>query len=139
VRSSAAALLLALACAAPAAAAANPWAARANQVCRSWAPRQKEAFQGLKPPRTKADAFKYLSAARPVEAGLLHDLRAIRMPRSAAADKALAAAANDVRELDAARAAYKSDAKRFAELFTRWANDDRATKAFRAAGATDCS
>jgi hypothetical protein len=139
VRSSVAALVLALVCAASAAAASDPWAKRANQVCRSWVPRQKEAFVGLKTPRTKADAFKYLSIARPIEAGLLQDLRAIEVARSPAADKAIAAAANDVRELDSARTAYKRDPKQFLQLFTRWANDDRATKAFKAAGATDCS
>ena len=140
MRSLAAALLVGLVCVAPAAAATSPWAKRANAVCRSWAPRQKAAFTGLKTPRTKADAFKYLRVARPLEAGLLADLRAIKAIRPAAAEKALAAAANDVRELDAAIAAYRaSSTKRFSELFTSWANDNRATKAFDAAGAGDCS
>jgi hypothetical protein len=135
----AAMLLVLLVWADVAAASADPWARRANAVCRSWVPRQKEAFAGLKVPRTKADAYRFLLIARPLEAGLVRDLRAITLPRSAADDRALAAAAQDVRELDAARAAYKGDPSHFLRLFTTWANDDTATAAFKAAGATDCA
>jgi hypothetical protein len=135
----AALLLVLLVWADSAAAAADPWAKRANAVCRSWAPRQREAFAGLKVPRTKADAYRFLLIARPLEAGLVRDLRAIKLPRSAADDRALAAAAKDVQRLDAARAAYKGDSKRFLRLFTSWANDNTATAAFNAAGATDCA
>jgi hypothetical protein len=131
-------VLLVLADAA-AAAAADAWAKRADAVCRSWAPRQKKAFAGLKVPRTSADAYRFLLIARPLEAGLVRDLRAITLQRSPADDRALAAAARDVRELDAARAAYKSDAKRFLRLFATWANDDTASAAFKAAGAADCA
>jgi hypothetical protein len=132
-------VLAALVCAAAATAADDLWAKRANAVCRSWAPRQKAAFAGLKTPKTAADAYRFLGIARPLEAGLLRDLRAITVPHTAAATRALAAAANDVVELDKARAAYKARAKDFLQLFTRWVNDERATRAFAAAGAVDCA
>jgi hypothetical protein len=139
MRACAVAVLVTLACAAAADAASDPWAKRANAVCRSWVPRQKAAFAGLKTPKTPADAYRFLAIARPLEVGLLRDLRAIAPAPSAAAKRALAAAAKDVVELDAARAAYRADAESFLRLFTRWANDDRATKAFAAAGAVDCA
>jgi hypothetical protein len=132
-------LLVTLVGAAAAAAADDLWAKRANAVCRSWAPRQKAAFAGLKRPKTKAETYRFLEIARPLETGLLRDLRAIKASRTAAAKRALAAAANDVVELDAARAAYERNAKDFLQLFTRWVNDDRATRAFAAAGAADCA
>jgi hypothetical protein len=139
MRSLALAALLLAALAGSAVAATDPWATRANAVCRSWVPRQKAAFAGLKAPKTKADAYRFLLVARPLEVGLLRDLRAIKVARSPAAERALAAAAHDVVELDAARAAYTGDTKPFLRLFTRWVTDERATKAFSAAGAADCA
>jgi hypothetical protein len=138
VRALAAALLL-LVPAGAASAATSPWVTRANAVCRSWAPRERAAFAGITAPKTRQDAHRFLLVSRPLEAGLLRDLQAIALARPPGAVKALAAAATDLRELDAAEAAYGGATKTFATLFTRWVNDERATKAFDAIGAHDCS
>lgn len=76
---------------------------------------------------------------RPIEAGILHGLEAIPLPRPAGASRALALAAADLRELDAALAAYRGGNKTaFNKDATLWSSDHRASRAFASIGLRSC-
>jgi hypothetical protein len=128
--------VLAFAAAAP---AATTWAARANAVCTKVHKQQRPKVAKLRPPRTPAQAYAFLSKVRPLELQLLAALEAIPGTRPPAAKRALTLAHADIAELDAAAKAYRAGSRSFNSKFTRWFSDRRADAAFIAAGARACA
>jgi hypothetical protein len=129
-----------VACWAPASglAATSPWATRANAICASWSAKAKAAL-GTTAPKTQSQIYAYMVKARPIEAGLLRDLRAISVPRPAGANRGLAFAAADIREIDSALAAYRAGHKTaFVKDAEIWQSDHRTSDAFAAIGARAC-
>jgi hypothetical protein len=77
---------------------------------------------------------------RPIEAGELRALRAIRAPRPVGAAKALALVSIDISELDAGIAAYRDGNRaKFLRDAEIWQSDRRASRAFAAIGAKSCT
>ena len=134
-----------LACSAAAAtvasAATSPWAAKANAVCAAWDKKAALIFGAHpKKPTTAKQIFVFLVLSRKVETGILGDLRRISVPRPRAAVRALSAAAADVHELNIVIGVYGgvSNAE-FKRDYLAWRNEDRASRAFAAAGARRCA
>jgi hypothetical protein len=135
------ALMLVLPVAAGASARNSTWVAKANATCRLWKQKAAEAV-GSNPaqPSTPAGMFKFMLKVRPIEAGELRALRAIRLPRPAGAAKALAFGATDLSELDAGIAAYRAGQRaKFLHDVDVWQSDRRASRAFAAIGAKSCT
>ena len=141
VRSVVGALAVAAVSAGAATAATSAWVKAATPVCKRWHQRSVSVFGAHpKAPTTQAGMYRYLVKARPIEAGTLHDLQAIRVPRSAGVSPALAYAATDVKELDAAIAAYRAGNKQaFMQRVSVWQSDRRASRAFTRIGAPACA
>jgi len=141
IRVGVAVIALVLVSAASADAAASPWAVKANAVCKVW--QQKAAAEfGPNPaePSTPAAMYRFMQKARPIEAGELNGLKAIRLPRPAGAARALTFAAADLAELDQGLAAYRAgNQTKFLERVIAWQTDHRATRAFKALGAPACT
>ena len=133
-----ASLVVAAAVATAGAAAISPWATKANAVCAGWH-KKGEAILARQP-KTAAQWYAFMVKARPIEAGMLHDLQAIPLTRPAGATRALALVAIDVHEIDVALAAYRSGhASAFTADAGAWITDQRASKAFAAIGAKACA
>jgi hypothetical protein len=125
---------------ASAAASTSAWVVKANATCRVWQQRSAALF-GTNPaePSTTAGMYAFAVKARPIEVGELHALQAIRLTRPPGATKALSYVVADIAELDAAIAAYRAGNKaRFLERAFAWQTDRRASRAFKAIGATAC-
>jgi hypothetical protein len=137
----AAVLVCSTAAAAVAFGATSPWAVKANAVCAAWDKKAASIF-GSHPqkPTTAKQMFLFLVESRKMESGILGDLRRISVRRPPAAVRALSLAAADVRELNTVIGVYGavSDAE-FKRDFLAWANDNRANRAFVAAGARGCA
>ena len=121
-------------------AATSPWAERADAICRVWQTKAAAALgANTQQPSTPKGMYEFMLKARPFEAGELHALKTITVRRPAAATRALAFASSDLREVDAAIAAYRA---RRQALFLRdanvWQSDRRASRAFAALGARAC-
>lgn len=134
-----------LACCAAAASAAlgatSPWAAKANAVCAAWDKKAASIF-GAHPvkPTTAKQMFVFLLESRKMEKGILGDLRRITVSRPPAAVRALSAAAADLRELNIVLGGYGAvSSAEFKRDFLAWASDNRASRAFVAAGARRCA
>ena len=121
--------------------ATSPWAVKADAVCAAWHRKSASLFGAHpKKPTTPKQMFAFLLESRKMETGMLGDLRRIRVPRPPRAVNALAVAAADVKELNTVIGLYGavSDAE-FKRDFLAWAGDDRASRAFVAAGARTCA
>jgi hypothetical protein len=131
----------ALALAAASVAAPSPWAVKANATCKVWQ-RRSAAVLGAHPrlPKTPAATYRLMQRARTIELGELEALTAIRVPRPAAATRALTYAAAAISELDDGLAAYRAgNEQRFLERAFAWLTDTRAERAFKALGAPACT
>jgi hypothetical protein len=132
---------LALALAAASVAAPSPWAVKANATCKAWQHRSA-ALLGAHPtlPKTPTATYRLMQKARPIQLGELEALTAIRLPRPAAATRALTLAAADIAELDDGLAAYRAgNQAKFLERAFAWLTDTRAERAFKALGAPACT
>lgn len=130
-----------LASCAAASAAASPWAVKADAVCAAWHKKSVAIF-GAHPqkPTTAKQIFVFLVKSRKVETGILADLKRISVPPPPAAARALSAAAADVHELNVVIGGYGAVSNaEFKRDFLAWANDNRANRAFVAAGARGCA
>jgi hypothetical protein len=114
----------------------SEWAARANAVCRSVS--RQYAKVGTHTPKSYAARVRFARAIIPIEADELAQLDAIHTSKSADASKAIALLRVDLAEGRTA-VASAGDKAAFTRLYRQWYNDHRATDAFGAAGATDCS
>jgi hypothetical protein len=84
--------------------------------------------------------YGFMLGSRPIEAGLLRDLKAIGLPRPAGAAKALALLAADIREIDAGLAAHRAgNPRKVVRAFDVWQSDHRSGAAFSALGAKSCA
>jgi hypothetical protein len=134
-----------LACGAAAASAAwgamSPWATMAHVVCAAWDKKAASIF-GAHPvkPTTARQMFAFLLESRKMETGILGDLKRISVTRPPAAVEALSAATADVQELNTVIHLYGAvSSAEFKRDFLAWANDNRASRAFVAAGARGCA
>jgi hypothetical protein len=119
----------------------STWVAKANATCRLWKEKAAAVF-GSNPtqPSTPAGMFRFMLKVRPIEAGELRALRAIRAPRPVGAAKALALVSIDISELDAGIAAYRDGNRaKFLRDAEIWQSDRRASRAFAAIGAKSCT
>ena len=134
-------LLLAIFVASAAVASTSAWVVKANAACRLWQQKSVATFgANPKAPSTAGGMYTFELKARPIEVGELHALEAIRAARPPGATRALSYIVADVAELDAAIAAYRAgNQARFLERTFAWLNDHRASRAFKAIGATDCA
>jgi hypothetical protein len=127
--------------AAASAAASSGWFTKADAVCTAWHQKAVAAF-GANPaqPTTLRGTFEFMLKARRIESGELQALKAITLPRPAAATTALALASADLRELDAGLAAYRDGNRaEFTHDVSVWQADRRASRAFTALGARACA
>jgi hypothetical protein len=118
-------------------AATTPWAAKANSVCIAWKLRGKAIF-GTTQPKSIRELYLFMVKARPFEVGELAALE--KIPEApAAASRAFRYAKADIREMDAAIAAYQAHkGQAFVDDLTAWQSDHRTSRAFIAAGAPSC-
>jgi len=136
MRTGLAAALAVLALAAGAGAATPAWARSANAVCNRVKATLTQVFAGLPAQSAPTYKAKYSQASLKFESALLRDLRAIKAPRNAAGNAALAAVGSYVGEIKAAVAAYKAgDKAKGDRLFAKWTGDKRPQAAFVRAGA----
>jgi len=135
---------LAVVCAVVASAAngaTSPWAKKANAVCATWAKKAAVTFgaNGTQP-TTPKQMYTFMVKQRPLEQGLLVDLKKISLPRPPGAAKALSLAAADIRELSTVIQRYGDESNAlFKHDFFVWNADSRANSAFAAIGARGCS
>jgi hypothetical protein len=123
------------------ASAKSAWASRANATCLRW--REKAAAAVPKSagkPSTPAAMYGFMVRSRPIEAGLLRDLKAIGLPRPAGAAKALALLSADIGEIDAGISAHRAgQPQKVVRAFDVWQSDHRSGAAFSALGAKSCA
>jgi hypothetical protein len=117
-------------------AAGDPWANAADQACAK-AKQRANVIKQEAQPKTAAEAQRRLHEVEAVEASLLAELTAIRLPRSAAATRFVLSVRRDLQELDAA--VHASSRASFVRLYGIWAGDRRTTTAAQAAGALVCA
>jgi hypothetical protein len=117
------------------------WVVKANATCRAWQQKSVATFgANPKEPSTVAAMYTFMLKARPIEVGELHALQAIRLARPPGATTALSYVVSDIAALDAAIAAYRAgNQARFLERTIAWQTDRRASRAFKAIGATSCA
>jgi hypothetical protein len=117
----------------------SAWVVKANATCRVWQEAVAAFGANPKEPSTAAGMYRFMLEARPIEVGELHALQGIRLARPPRATKALSYVVADIAELDAEIAAYRAgNQARFLERTIAWQTDRRASRAFKAIGATAC-
>jgi hypothetical protein len=122
-------------------AGSSAWVVKANATCQVWQQKFVATFgANPKEPSTASGMYKFMLKARPIEVGELHALQGIRLARPAEATKALSSTVANITVLDAAIAAHRAgNQARFLERAFAWQTDTRASRAFKAIGATACA